>query len=183
MINSSSSSGRVQAPGFVDSGGVGRTAPPLVLVQYTQHLQLVAAPPAPVHALGNHRCSLGWKRGSVRPVLVVRRPTPPLLAQVVAGAGGVAPGAELVEEAREEGGEPGDSPEGVPALGGRAGQRRSSSALPCASRPAARQSVGAAPLVATAWGLPPRAWVGARLFPRRSCGRRPAARRGQRVPV
>ena len=32
--------------------------PPVVLVQYT-HLQLVAAPPASVHALENHRCRLG----------------------------------------------------------------------------------------------------------------------------
>ena len=105
------------------------------------------------------------------------RPAPPLLAQVVVGAGGVAPGAAPVEEARVEGREPGGSPEGT-ALGGRAGLRRSSSALSCASRQAARQSAGAAPLVAAVWGLPPRTWVGARLFSRRSCGRCPAARRG-----
>ena len=151
---------------------------PLWFLFSSTHLQLVAAPPAPVHALGNHRCRLGWERGSVEsrgdvagplppvvrrwcqraPRLRVgsagvaaegsslgqsqrgrwspprasrdgrasssRRPTPPPLAQVVAGAGGVAPGAALVE-AQEEGGEPGGSPGGfwrwggVPASGGR----------------------------------------------------------------
>ena len=47
----------------------------------------------------------------------------------------------------------------------------------------APERVGAAPIVAVVWGLPLRAWAGARLVRRRSCGRRPGARRGQRVPA
>ena len=37
-------------------------ARPVGPVQYT-HLQLAAAPPAPVHALENRRCRLGWESG------------------------------------------------------------------------------------------------------------------------
>ena len=134
-------SSRRSAPRLVRSRSAPET-PPVVPVQYT-HLQLVPAPPAPVRALGNHRCRLGWKRGAVesrgdvagplvQPVYQraprpqvgsagvaaegsslgqsqrgrrshprasrdgrassSRRPTPPPLAQVVAEAGGVAPG-------------------------------------------------------------------------------------------
>ena len=75
---------------------------------------------------GRHR---GRREAVGCPVLVVQLPRSQLRWWL--GRGGVAPGAALVEEAREEGGEPGGSPEGVPALGRRAGQRRSSSALPC----------------------------------------------------
>ena len=45
-------------------------APSPVRVQYTRP-QLVAAPPAPVRALGNRRCSSGWKVGARAGALVV----------------------------------------------------------------------------------------------------------------
>ena len=50
-----------------------------------------------------------------------RRPTPRLPTRAVAGVGGGAPSAALAG-AREEAGEPGGSPAGALALGGRAGQ-------------------------------------------------------------
>ena len=95
-----------------------------------------------------------------------RHPSPRLPAWAVAEMGGAAPGAALVE-AQEEVGEPGGSPVGVLALGGRAGQRRSPFAQSRAERPASHRSVGATPTAAEAWGLPLRIWAGVRLARRR----------------
>ena len=76
--------------------------------------------------------------------------------------GGWAPGAALVE-AQGGGGEPGGSPVGELALGGRVGRERSSYAWSCALRleAGAARRVGATPAGGVAWGLPLRVWAGA----------------------
>ena len=70
----------------------------------------------------------------------------------MAEAGGVAPGAALVEAQGGEG-ERGGSPGGVLALEERPGGQGSSYALTCAARPALHRGVGAPPAAGRCCGL------------------------------